>query len=106
MASRISQRIAALDQPDDVTDEEEIWALIRLSLVVVRVVVFISIILVSEMMEEYSMYELSISIWSLIIGIPLFIMLSISIIIGDRMVKKGDSSPQKTALLHPILERV
>jgi hypothetical protein len=106
MAGRFSQRIAAMDTPDDVTDEEEIWALIRLSLVVFRVVVFVGVILLSEMMEEYSMYGISIAIWSLIIGVPLFVMISIGILIGDRMVKKSEQSQPETALLHPILERV
>ena len=91
---------------NDVSDQEEIWMSIRAILSILRVLVLISTIVVSEFFEDHYLFELTVAIWSLIIGIPLFIMLSISIIIGDRMVKKGDSSPQKTALLHPILERV
>ncbi len=106
MASRIQQRFADLDTPDDLTDEDEIWALIRISLVVSRVVLFIAIIAISEIMESYFLYNLSMAIWSLIIGIPLFILISMGILFGDRLMDNGKNKSVETTVLRPIRERL
>ena len=76
MAGRLQNRLAQLDTPDHATDEEEIWSLIRLSLVLLRVVLFIAIIAVSELMESYYISNLSMALWAIIIGIPLFVLIS------------------------------
>ena len=106
MAGRLQQRLAELDTPEDMTDEEEIWSLIRLSLVILRIVLFVVIIAVSELMESYTIYDISMALWSLIIGIPLFILISWGIILGDRIVKKKEAGIMETAVLRPIRERL
>ena len=106
MASRLQQRLAELDKPSELTDEEEIWSLIRLTLVLLRIVLFVAIIAVSELMENYSIYNLSMALWSIIIGIPLFILLSMAIIFGDREIKDRQPSKPETSILRPIKERL
>jgi len=106
MASRFQQRFAELDKPDDVTDEDEIWSLIRFSLVTLRVLLFIAIIVISEIMESYFIYNLSMAIWSLVIGIPLFVLISMGIILGDRFMKQEKTSSTASAVLRPIQERL
>jgi len=106
MASRLHQRLAELDQPSEITDEEEIWALIRLTLVLLRIVLFIAIIVVSELMESYTVYNLSMALWSIIIGVPLFILLSMAILFGDKVIKNQQESTVETTVLRPIRERL
>ena len=106
MASRLHQRLAELDQPSEITDEEEIWALIRLTLVLLRIVLFIAIIVVSELMESYTVYNLSMALWSIIIGVPLFILLSMAILFGDKVIKNQQESTDETTVLRPIRERL
>ena len=106
MASRIQQRFADLDTPDDLTDEDEIWVLIRFSLVVSRVVLFIAIIAISEIMESYFIYNLSMAIWSLVIGIPLFVLISMGIILGDRFMQHEQTASVASTVLRPIQERL
>ena len=106
MASRFQQRFAELDKPDDLTDEDEIWSLIRFSLVVLRVLLFIAIIVISEIMESYFVYNLSMAIWSLVIGIPLFILISMGIILGDRFMQQEKTASTASAVLRPIQERL
>ena len=106
MASRLHQRLAELDQPSEITDEEEIWALIRLTLVLLRIVLFIAIIVVSELMESYTVYNLSMALWSIIIGVPLFVLLSMAIIFGDRVIKNQQPSAVESTVLRPIRERL
>ena len=106
MASRLHQRLAELDQPSEITDEEEIWALIRLTLVLLRIVLFIAIIVVSELMESYTVYNLSMALWSIIIGVPLFILLSMAILFGDKVIKNQQEITVETTVLRPIRERL
>ena len=103
--SRVSfiERMAALDKPDDTHDTEQIWLIVRAFLGVFRVIIFILIIAISELMEEFFIGNLSLSIWSLIIGIPLFILLSALIIMGNGHFL--DKDEKKTAVLRPILKR-
>ena len=106
IASRLHQRLAELDQPSEITDVEEIWALIRLTLVLLRIVLFIAIIVVSELMESYTVYNLSMALWSIIIGVPLFILLSMAILFGDKVIKNQQESTDETTVLRPIRERL
>ncbi|DAC29895.1 MAG TPA: hypothetical protein HA356_08480 [Candidatus Poseidoniaceae archaeon] len=99
----LAERFADLDTPDERTDEEEIWGVVRAVLNIARVVVFLSIILVSEMLEEYFFNGLSVAIWSLIIGIPLFFAISVSILLGDSWFPKTED--EDTAVLRPIRRR-
>ena len=105
MARRsIADRLAELDRPDQRTDEEEIWGVVRAILGVSRIVVFVGIIVISEMLEEYFFNGLSLGIWSLIIGIPLFVAISAVIIMGDKWFDEDEE--EKTAVLRPIQQRL
>ena len=105
MARRsIADRLAELDRPDQRTDEEEIWGVVRAVLSVSRIVVFVGIIVISELLEEYFLNGLSLGIWSLIIGIPLFVAISVTIIMGDNWF--GEDEEEKTAVLRPIQQRI
>lgn len=84
VGNSIGNRIAGQEKPDEISDVEEIWATVKAVLVIVRVLLFIAIIAVSEIMEEYRFLQLSLAIWSLVIGIPLFLLLSAIIIFGDK----------------------
>jgi Na+/H+ antiporter NhaC len=102
----IADRLADLENPDDISDSQEIWATIKTILVIIRVLLFVAIIVISEIMEQYFFRELSLAIWSLIIGIPLFILVSVVIINGDKRFESVAEEDEPTALKHPIRERV
>ena len=105
MARRsIADRLAELDRPDQRTDEEEIWGVVRAILSVSRIVVFVGIIVISEMLEEYFFNGLSLGTWSLIVGIPLLIAISVTIFMGDNWF--GEVEEEKTAVLRPIQQRI
>lgn len=97
------ERITAMDRPDEVQETEQIWRTVRSFLALMRVVIFILIIAIAELMEEFFIGKLSLAIWSLIIGIPLFILLSVLIIMGNGYFL--DEKEKKTAVLRPILKR-
>ncbi|MBL6891728.1 MAG: hypothetical protein ISR22_06755 [Candidatus Poseidoniaceae archaeon] len=97
------ERITAMDRPDKVQETEQIWRTVRSFLGLMRVVIFILIIAIAELMEEFFIGKLSLAIWSLIIGIPLFILLSVLIIMGNGYFL--DEKEKKTAVLRPILKR-
>jgi len=97
------ERLTALDKPDEAHDSEQIWLTIRSFLGVFRVLIFILIIAISELLEEFFIGGLSLSIWSLIAGIPLFILLSALIIMGNGHFLEKDA--QETTVLRPILKR-
>ena len=102
----IAERLAGLEKPDEISDSQEIWATIKTILVISRVLLFVAIIVISEVMEQYFFRQLSLSIWSLIIGIPLFIVLSIVIINGDKMFDETVDEDATSALKHQIHKRV
>ena len=102
----IAERLAGLEKPDEISDSQEIWATIKTILVISRVLLFVAIIVISEIMEQYFFRQLSLSIWSLIIGIPLFILVSVAIISGDKRFDPAADEDEPTALKHPIRERV
>ena len=54
----------------EISDEEEIWLTIRSILTVTRVAVLLGTIIVSEFFEQYYILDLTVAIWSLIVGIP------------------------------------
>ena len=87
------------------SDEEEIWLTLRAVLTFTRVVVLFGTIVVSELFEEYYFLDLTIAIWSLIIGIPLFFVISVLILWGNKSFIPVDPKEQMTTILRPILER-
>ena len=101
-----TERLSALDKPDEANDTEQIWMIIRTFLGIIRVLIFVSIIVIAEMLEEIFIGNLSLAVWSLIIGIPLFVLLSSLIILGNKKFLNNSAKPRKTAVLRPIVERV
>ncbi len=81
MATSIVELIAT---PPSKSEEEEIWGIVRTWLGIIRIVVFFAIILVTEIFAEYLFRGWSVGIWALIIGIPLFFVISIALIAGDK----------------------
>lgn len=98
------ERLAALDKPDEDNDTEQIWFIVRTFLGILRVLIFVSIIIIAEMLEEIFIANLSLAVWSLIVGIPLFVLVSSLIILGNKQFVKKRA--KKTAILRPIVERV
>ena len=100
------------------SEEEEIWGVIRTWLGIIRIVVFFAIIFITEMFAEYLFKGWSVGIWALIIGIPLFLVISVVLIAGDkklapevdqkRIAKTRDLQErfEKKAVLRPIRKRL
>ena len=86
------------------SDEEEIWLTIRSVLTFARVVVLFGTIVVSELFEEYYFLDLTIAIWSLIIGIPLFFVISVLILWGNKSFIPVDPKEQMTKIRRQILQ--
>ena len=89
----------------EISDEEEIWLTIRSILTVTRVAVLFGTIIVSEFFEQYYFLDLTIAIWSLIVGIPLFFFISVLILWGNKAFIPISPEEQMTTILRPILER-
>ena len=89
----------------DTSDEKEIWLTIRSILTVTRVLVLVGTILVSELFEDYYILDLTVAIWSLIVGIPLFFFISVLILWGNKAFIPVTTKEQVTTILRPILER-
>ena len=81
MAQTFRERINA---PDDNDDAREIWMLIRSWLTIIRVLLVFAIIVVAEFSEEKNLMNLSLSVWAIVIGFPLFLLISMIIIQGDK----------------------
>jgi len=81
MAQRFRDRI---DAHDDNNDAREIWMLIRSWLTIFRVILVIGIIIVAEIFEEVNLLNFSLSVWAIVIGFPLFLLISMIIIQGDK----------------------
>ena len=77
------ERLSALDKRDEANDTEQIWMIIRTFLGIVASIIFVSIIVI-EMFEEIFIANLSLAVWSLIVGIPLFVLISSLIILGNK----------------------
>ena len=90
---------------NDVSDQEEIWMSIRSILSVLRVLILISTIVVSEFFEDHYILELTVAIWSLIIGIPLFFLISLLILWGNKTFIPVSTKEQIDTVLRPILKR-
>ena len=73
-----------VDVPNQSDDAREIWMFVRSWFTIIRVILVIAIILVAEIFEDNSIYNLSLSVWAIIIGFPLFLIISLIIIQGDK----------------------
>lgn len=128
MVSPLKEKLQAMSQPVEHSAEEEIWEIVRSWLVISRIVSFVAMIAIAELLDDIVFAGLSVSLWSLIVGIPIFVILSIVIIWGDRWMKNyldenligqvdrnhgrqsqlnspGIDSGRKEVLLHPIHQR-
>lgn len=90
---------------NDVSDQEEIWLSIRSIMSLLRVLILISTIVVSEFFEDHYILELTVAIWSLIIGIPLFFLISLVILWGNKTFIPVSAKEQIETVLRPILKR-
>ncbi|MBL6882605.1 MAG: hypothetical protein ISR25_03210 [Candidatus Poseidoniaceae archaeon] len=90
---------------NDVSDQEEIWMSIRSILSLLRVLILISTIVVSEFFEDHYILEVTVAIWSLIIGIPLFFLISLVILWGNKAFIPVSTKEQIETVLRPILKR-
>lgn len=112
---RLQAGIEAMKAPDERSEQELIWEVIRSWLVIGRVLVLLLMIFLAEFTEEYFFAGMSVSVWVIIIGIPSIIILSIIIIWGDKSFeyakKKRDermeyeATTEGRAYLKPIHER-
>ena len=73
-----------MNAPGESDDAREIWLLIRSWLTLLRVLLVIAIIIVAEIFEEHNMMNLSLAVWAIIVGFPLFLLMSMVIIQGDK----------------------
>jgi hypothetical protein len=90
---------------NDVSDQEEIWMSIRAILSILRVLVLISTIVISEFFEDHYILDLTVAIWSLIVGIPMFFLISLLILWGNKAFIPVSAKEQIETVLRPILER-
>ena len=81
MAQTIRDRI---DAPDETSDGREIWMIIRSWITIIRIFLVFAIIIVAEIFEEHSLLNISLSVWAIVVGFPLFLLLSMVIILGDK----------------------
>ena len=81
MAQTFRERVNA---PDDNDDAREIWLLVRSWLTIFRVLLVVATIIVAEIFEEISILNFSLSVWAIVVGFPLFLLLSMVIIQGDK----------------------
>ena len=91
---------------NDVSDQEEIWMSIRSILSILRVLILISTIVVSEFFEDHYILDLTVAIWSLIVGIPLFFLISLLILWGNKAFIPVSTKEQIDTVLRPILKRI
>lgn len=81
-----------MDQPDHATDASAIWTSIRPLLVLGRIVMVAFIIIVGEIFDDIRVASLTIGVWALVLGIPLFLLISAIITYVDRLVS-GEEDP-------------
>ena len=86
------QRFEELDQPTHSDDMVDIWKGLRGLLVVARVGLIFAIIIVAELFNEIFISSLSLSIWSIIVGLPLFLLMSFAIMVGDALYSEEESA--------------
>ena len=86
----LAERLSAMDQPDHATEAGAMWGSIRPLLVLGRIVMVSLIIIVGEVFDDVRMAGLTIGVWALILGIPLFLLISTVITYVDRLVGNED----------------
>ena len=77
--------------------------LLNLGYIIINIILYLIFISLDLWVVSFFFSGLSLGIWSLIIGIPLFFLLSFTIIMGDSWFAKGE---EETAVLRPIRKRI
>ncbi|MBT4066294.1 MAG: hypothetical protein HOE76_03665 [Euryarchaeota archaeon] len=72
------------NSPTYSSDGREIWLMIRSWITLIRVLLVIAIIIIAEIFEEHELLNLSVSVWAIVVGFPTFLLLSVTIIQGDK----------------------
>lgn len=86
----LAERLSAMDQPDHASEAGAMWGSVRPLLVLVRIVMVGMIIIIGEIFDDVRMAGLTIGVWALILGIPLFLLMSTIITYVDRLVGVGE----------------
>lgn len=82
----LAERLSAMDQPDHATEAGAMWGSVRPLLVLGRILMVGMIIIIGELFDDVRLFGLTIGVWALILGIPLFLLVSMIITYGDRFV--------------------
>ena len=90
----LAERLSAMDQPYHANDADAIWGSVRPLLVLGRIVMVGLIIVIGEVFDDVRLVGLTIGVWALILGIPLFLLMSMVITYGDRFVNKTDEGTE------------
>ena len=98
MAGRsLAQRLVALDQPDRRSEAEAIWFSVRPVMLLLRVLLVVAVILIGEIFDDLRIQGLSIGVWALIAGIPLFLLVSMLIVYLDQKTGMNQEKPEPPA---------
>lgn len=81
-----AERLSAMDRPDHATEASAMWRSVRPLLVLGRIIMVGMIIVVGEVFDDVRMAGLTIGVWALVLGIPLFLLISTFITYVDRLV--------------------
>ncbi|DAC32325.1 MAG: hypothetical protein CMB38_02505 [Euryarchaeota archaeon] len=71
------------------TDSEEIWSALRTAIGGLAVLDVLTMIIVSEAMEDASWQGMSVSVWAIVVGVPIFALLSALTLFGDRIILRN-----------------
>ena len=77
------------DEGPALTDEQEIWSALRTAIGGLAVLDLVTMIIVSEAMEESTWQGVSVSVWAIVIGVPIFALLSALTLFGDRIILRN-----------------
>lgn len=93
----LAQRLVALDQPDQRSEAEAIWFSVRPVMLLLRVLLVVAVILIGEIFDDLRIQGLSIGVWALIAGIPLFLLVSMLIVYLDQKTGMNQEKPEPPA---------
>jgi len=82
----LAERLSAMDQPDHATEAGAMWGSVRPLLVLGRILMVGMLIIVGEIFDDVRVAGLTIGVWALVLGIPLFLLISSLITYVDRLV--------------------
>ena len=68
----LAERLSAMDKPDHATEAGAMWGSVRPLLVLSRILMVGMLIIVGEIFDDVRVAGLTIGVWALVLGIPLF----------------------------------